>query len=65
VTVASLATPVVEYLDACGGTDVLYFKNDLAAIAAARLLRERHPEVAVEARYEKVFLKLKGKSCAK
>lgn len=60
MTVATLADPLVEYLDACGGKDVLSFKNDLAALAAARVLRERHPEVIVEARYEKVFLKLKG-----
>jgi hypothetical protein len=56
----ALADPLVEYIEKCGGKDVLHFQNDTAALAAARVLREHHPEVNVEARYEKVFLKLKG-----
>ena len=56
----ALDDPLVCYLERCGGKDVLHFQNDAGATAAARTLRERHPEVIVEARYEKVFLKLKG-----
>lgn len=56
----ALADPLVEYLEGCGGKDVLHFKNDEASRNAADILRGRHPEVSVEARYEKVFIKLKG-----
>jgi hypothetical protein len=56
----ALDKPFIAYLMECGGKDVLHFKNDERAAAAARTLRERHPEVVVEARYEKVFIRLKG-----
>lgn len=48
------------YLQRVGGRDILHFADQSKATEAARTIRERHPDVDVDARYEKVFLKLKG-----
>jgi hypothetical protein len=60
VTAVATADPLVEYLDECGGKDVLLFRSDVQALEATRVMRERHPDVSFDCRYDKVFLKLKG-----
>jgi len=53
------ADPLVDYLELTGGRDILLFESMGRATEAARILRDRHPDVHVDARYDKVFLKLK------
>lgn len=59
MTAVATADPLVEYLDGCGGKDILIFGSDARALEATRVMRERHPDVSFDCRYDKVFLKLK------
>lgn len=50
---------LTAYLLNFDGTDVLEFKDNDAAREAADILRSREPLVSVEARYNKVLIKIK------
>jgi hypothetical protein len=49
--------PLVAYIDRCGGQDILVFDTANQASDAAHRVRKRSPELHVEARYDKVFLR--------
>ena len=51
---------LMAYLLNFDGSDVLEFKDNNEAREAADTLRARDPGVSVEARYNKVILKIKG-----
>jgi len=50
---------LTAYLLNFDGSDVLEFKDNDAAREAADILRARDPGVSIEARYNKVLLKIK------
>lgn len=50
-----------DYVELCGGSDVLFFETGQEAVQAARTLRSRlsTAEYSVEARYTKVIIRKK------
>lgn len=47
-----------EYLQKCGGRDILRFDTQAEATECARTLRDRHPDITVAASYDRVEIKL-------
>jgi hypothetical protein len=51
--------PLIEFLRDSNGHETLTFETAAKATEAARLMRLRHPGVSIEARFEKVFIKVR------
>jgi len=50
-------TGLERYISRCGGSDVLEFTDNQKAITAASLLRKEGPQLKIEARFNRVFIR--------